>query len=55
MITQLPKSKLNVSRKMKNERVIPGQSKNEEIVLMESSTFPAIYFKKSNSIYTQPH
>lgn len=48
MVIQLPKSKLNIARKMRNKRVIPGSNKNEEIVLMESSIFPAIYFKKSN-------
>ncbi len=31
--TQLPKSKVNVNRRMRN-RVIPTQSKGEEIVLM---------------------
>jgi hypothetical protein len=50
---QLPKSKINVNRKMRN-KVIPAQAKGEEIVLMESGVFPAIYFKKSSSFSTQP-
>lgn len=50
---QLPKSKVNVNRKMRN-KVIPAQVKGEEIVLMESGVFPAIYFKKSSSFSTQP-
>lgn len=48
---QLPKNKLNVARKIKNKRVINGGPKREEIVLMESSIFPAIYFKKSTHIF----
>jgi hypothetical protein len=49
---QLPKSKVNVNRKMRN-KVIPAQTKGEEIVLMESGVFPAIYFKKSSYLVTQ--
>lgn len=33
---------------MKN-KVIPSANKGEEIVLMESGLFPAIYFKKSSN------
>lgn len=49
----MPKSKLNINRKMKNRRIIPGLAKADEIVLMESSVFPAIYFKKSNYLFIQ--
>lgn len=49
---QLPKSKVNVNRKMRN-KIIPSQTKGEEIVLMESGVFPAIYFKKSRQSPTQ--
>lgn len=34
-------------------KVIPAQTKGEEIVLMESGVFPAIYFKKSSLCPTQ--
>lgn len=37
---------MNINRKMKN-KVIPGVNKGEEIILMESGVFPAVYFKKS--------
>ena len=43
---QLPKTKNNINRKMKN-KIIPSLSKGDEIILMESSVFPPVYFKKS--------
>lgn len=52
-VIQLPKSKININRKMRN-KVIPTQNKGEEIILMESGVFPAIYFKKSNPAPIQP-
>ena len=50
---QLPKNKVNINRKMRN-KVIPLQQRGEEIVLMESGVFPAIYFKKSKRDHRQP-
>lgn len=37
---------------MKN-KVIPSANKGEEIILMESGVFPAIYFKKSSHLSIQ--
>jgi hypothetical protein len=53
LVTQLPKSKVNINRKMRN-KVIPTMNRGEEIILMESGVFPAIYFKKSSICPTQP-
>ena len=44
---QLPKTKSNVNRKMKGKTLQGVSNKGEEIVLMESGVFPAIYFKKT--------
>ena len=45
----MPKTKGNISRKMRN-KVIPGLRKKDEIILMESGVFPAVYFKKSKFV-----
>lgn len=42
----MPKSKVNVNRKMRN-KAIPTANKGDEVILMESGVFPAIYFKKT--------
>jgi hypothetical protein len=45
-LSQLPKTKNNINRNMKN-KIILSLTKGDEIILMESSVFPPIYFKKS--------